>query len=271
MRRILGDRVRAMVGSGTMDLSRPDGDTGLFAPDSVAWKVHGDFTAMMVGGVAALLLQMLHPGALAGVWDHSDFRRDMSGRLRRTATFIAATTYGSTATAEAMIAKVRQIHDRVSGTLPNGTPYSANDADLLLWVHAAETWCFLAAYRRYRARRMTIAEQDRYIAEVAIVAERLGATDVPRTRAALDAYLRRMRPHLRYDARTAAVAAALLRQRPATPAMAPMQAMLMEGGFDLLPDWARALHGLNRPALARPAVRIGVQGVGRVLRWALKP
>ena len=134
---------------------RPAGDPGLFGPGSMGWQVHGDFPAMMMGGVAALLMQMLHPAALAGVWDHSNFRRDMQGRLRRTAQFIAGTTFGSTAHAHQLIDRVRRIHDRVGGTLPDGTPYQANDPDVLLWVHATGARCFLDAYRRYRAPWLT--------------------------------------------------------------------------------------------------------------------
>ncbi|EZP55001.1 oxygenase MpaB family protein [Sphingomonas sp. RIT328] len=257
-------------GDGAVDLTRPPGDDGLFGPGSAAWVVHGDLTAMMAGGVAALLLQMLHPGALAGVWDHSNFRADMLGRLRRTAQFISGTTYGATATAESLIARVRRIHDRVAGILPDGTRYSANDPDLLTWVHVAEVASFLAAHRRYRDPAFPVAEQDRYLGEYAVVAEKLGATAVPRTRAALDAYLTAVRPQLRVDHRTREVARALLRQPPARPAMAPAQALLMQGGIDLLPDWAARMHGLDRRPLARPAVRAGMAGIGSVLRWALR-
>ena len=116
---------------------------GLFGPRAVAWRVHGDVTSMMVGGVAGLLLQMLHPAVLAGVWDHSNFRADMHGRLRRTARFIALTTYGGREEAEAAIARVRGIHDRVGGALPDGAPYAANDPSLLAWVHVTEAACFL--------------------------------------------------------------------------------------------------------------------------------
>ncbi len=272
IRETIQQQVHRLVGfgDGAVDLTRPPGDDGLFGPQSASWVVHGDFTAMMAGGVAALLLQMLHPGALAGVWDHSNFRRDMLGRLRRTAQFISGTTYGSTATAEALIAKVRGIHDRVAGTLPDGTPYSANDADLLTWVHAAEVASFLAAHRRYRDPAFPAAEQDRYLREYAVVAERLGATGVPASRAELDRYFTAVRPHLRADHRTREVARALLRQQPASLAMAPAQTLLMEGGIDLLPDWAARMHGLERPLVGRPAVRAGMAGVGSVLRWALR-
>jgi len=114
-------QVRRLVGgTGDDSVERRRTDTGLFGPESVCWRVHGDLTSMMVGGIAALLLQMLHPGALAGVWDHSDFRRDMRGRLQRTARFIAGTTYGDRAEAQALIDRVRGIHDQVAGALPDG-------------------------------------------------------------------------------------------------------------------------------------------------------
>ncbi len=143
---------------------------GLFGPRAVAWRVHGDVTSMMVGGVAGLLLQMLHPAVLAGVWDHSNFRADMHGRLRRTARFIALTTYGGRAEAEAVIARVRGIHDQVRGVLPDGAPYAANDPSLLAWVHVTETTSFLSAWVRYAEPGMSAADQDRYFSEMARVA-----------------------------------------------------------------------------------------------------
>lgn len=260
---------RLVGGAGTVDLSRPPGDPGLFGPGSVTWRVHADFTAMMTGGIASLLMQMLHPAALAGVWDHSQFRRDMHGRLRRTAQFLAGTTYGSTDTAERLIARVRHIHDRVTGTLPDGTAYAANDPALLTWVHAAEVSSFLAAHRRYREPAMSGADADRYLAEMAEVARRLGAAEVPVTRSELDGYFADVRPHLRVDTRTRTVARSLLSQQPHSLALAPMQVLMMEGGIDLLPQWAQRLHGLERPRGTRPAIRAGMAGVGQLLRWAL--
>src|SRR5690606_38331121 len=107
-----------------IDFSRPPGDPGLFGPESASWQVHSDFTSMFAGGVAALLLQALHPRVLAGVWDHSNFRADMLGRLRRTAQFIAGTTFGSRADAERLIGRVRAIHQGVRGVTADGQPYA---------------------------------------------------------------------------------------------------------------------------------------------------
>jgi uncharacterized protein (DUF2236 family) len=241
---------------------------GLFGPQAVAWRVHGDVGTMMVGGISGLLLQMLHPAVLAGVWDHSNFRADMHGRLRRTARFIALTTYGGPDESEAVIAHVRGIHDRVTGTLPDGTPYAASDPALLAWVHVTETSSFLDAWIRYAEPRMSDADQDRYFAEMAQVASKLGADPIPRTRAEALALIAAMRPLLRSDARTREVARLVLHQRGPSPMSAPVQALSMRAAVDLLPDWARRLQGLPNSRLAVPLIRAGTLGVARTLRWA---
>jgi uncharacterized protein (DUF2236 family) len=251
-------------------LVRPAGDDGLFGPGSAVWAVHGDFTAMMIGGVSSLMLQMLHPAALAGVWDHSNFRDDMHGRLRRTAGFIGTTTRGSTDAANAAIARVRAIHDRVTGVLPDGTPYAANDPALLTWVHVAEARSFLSAYLRYRDPGFPGARQDAYFAEMAMLARRLGAVDVPETRRDVAAYLQAMRPELRCDARTRDVARTLLNQPATSMAAMPLQRILLDAGVELLPDWASAMHGVGMPTPRRLAVRTGGAGAGHLLRWALR-
>lgn len=239
----------------------------LFPPHSVAWRVHGDVVGMLVGGVSSLLLQMLHPRVLAGVWDHSDFRADMHGRLRRTARFIALTTYASADEGRAAIERVRRIHLAVRGTLPDGTSYAADDSWLLAWVHVTETISFLEAWIRYAQPDMPPADQDAYVAEMARVAEALGADPIPRDRAEAEALVGAFRPELRADHRTREVARLVLGQRLGPPAAAPASAVLMQAGVDLLPEWARRMHGLRRP-LAGPAVRGGALGAARLLRWA---
>jgi uncharacterized protein (DUF2236 family) len=179
---------------------------GLFDSSSVAWRVHGDVTSMLVGGIAALLLQMLHPAVLAGVWDHSKFRTDLHGRLRRTARFIALTTYGGRAEAETAIARVRRIHDSVQGLLANGTAYKANDPSLLAWVHVTEAISFLDAWTRYAEPTISAADQDRYFTEVAQIASALGANPIPRSRAEAEDVIELMKPELLCDKRTRQIA-----------------------------------------------------------------
>ena len=269
LRQTIARQVRGLTGAGdgAIDLRRPPGDDGLFGPASVSWRVHGDFSSMMIGGTTALLMQMLHPGALAGVWDHSNFQRDMLGRLKRTAQFIAGTTYGATAEAGRLIDHVRHIHDRVHGVLPDGTPYDANDPHLLNWVHVAETDSFLRAYLRYRDPQLSRADQDRYFAENVVVAERLGARDVPDSRAAVDAWLLAVRRELRCDARTRTVRDALLNQPLPNPLLKGFGALNTAAAIDLLPPWARAMLELR--STAPMGVRAGAQGMARMLRWAL--
>jgi uncharacterized protein (DUF2236 family) len=225
---------------------------------------------MMIGGVAGLLLQMLDPAVLAGVWDHSNFRVDMHGRLRRTARFIALTTYGGRAEAEAAIARVRSIHDRVHGKLPDGTPYAASDPSLLAWVHLTEATCFLDAWIRYAEPGMSAAEQDRYFAELARVADALGADPIPRTRSEARHLLNAMRPRLRFDARTREVARLVLEQPAPNVLAEPLQALTMQAAVDLLPAWAQRLHGLYIPVSVRPLVRAGTLGIAQTVRWAFR-
>jgi uncharacterized protein (DUF2236 family) len=242
----------------------------LFDPRSVVWRVHGDVTTMMVGGVAALLLQMLHPGVLAGVWDHSNFRDDMLGRLRRTARFISVTTYASRQEAETIITHVRAIHERVRGTLPDGTPYMASDPKLLAWVHATETMSFLDAWIRYGEPRMTQADQDRYFAEMARLAQAMGADPVPSSRADMMRFITHMRRELRADARTREVAGLILGRHPDNRSTDPLQAIGFQAAIDLLPHWARRMHGLSGSGLTRPLVQAGTFGIARTLRWAFR-
>ena len=276
MQRLLKDLIVDGVRSVFNDRARGEQpvrrrEDGLFGPGSAAWRVHGDLASMMVGGVAALLLQMLHPAVLAGVWDHSRFREDMLGRLRRTARFIALTTYGGREEAAAAIDRVRRVHRHVHGVLPDGRAYSADDPDLLAWVHVTETLCFLESWRRYGEPGMSSVDQDRYFAETAQIAHRLGAGSVPVTLAGTLAHIEEVRPRLRVDARTHEVAAILLRQPTQSLALKPVQQLTFQAAIDLLPDWARRMHGLRSSGLGRPIVLGGTRTMAEMLRWAFRP
>jgi uncharacterized protein (DUF2236 family) len=255
---------------GQLDLENPKGDPGLFGPDSVSWQVHGDFSSMLIGGISALLLQALHPLALAGVWDHSNFREDMLGRLRRTSQFVSGTTFGSRKDADWLIEKVRTIHLQVVGTAPDGRPYAASDPDLLTWVHVAEVSNFLAAHLRYRNPQLSLADQDRYYAEIAVIAERLGARDVPKSRQAVADYLQRMRPQLLCDERSREVLRLLL-AAPAPSVLArPFGDLMMKAGIDLLPDWASDMLDVRQSSLQRQLIRTSVRRSAPMLRWAMR-
>jgi uncharacterized protein (DUF2236 family) len=245
----------------------PSSDNALFPPRSVIRRVHGDVTSMMVGGLAALLTQMLHPKALGGVWDHSDVAGDQLGRLRRTARFIAVTTFGHRDNAMQAIAKVKAIHEQVSGTLPDGSEYRATDPWLLAWVHVAGAINFLDGWRRYAEPRMSGPDQDRYFAESGEVARLLDADPVPRTRAEAERLIADFRPELRADERSRAFRDLVLRTPAPSLGEAPVQKLLMNAAIDLMPDFARRMHGLSRPMLP-PVIRGATFGVASTVRWA---
>jgi uncharacterized protein (DUF2236 family) len=252
------------------DLSKPPGDPGLYGPDSVIWRVHGDFSSMLCGGISALLMQMLHPLALAGVWDHSTFRSDMMGRLRRTSQFIAVTTFGNTVDAQTLIERVRRIHLQVTGVDAQGVEYAASDPRLLTWVHVAETSRFLASHVRYKNPQLSLAEQDRYYAEAAVVAEALGAEQVPKSVEDVEAYLLAMQPQLRCDERTREVLSILMNApAPSWQARPAMKAMLM-AGIELLPEWAQQQFGFRFSPLRRRLIRLRINLLAKALRWSIR-
>ena len=269
LRRILVGQVRATFN----DQSRgerpvPRSNHALFPPDSVIWRVHGDVTSMMAGGIAALLTQMLHPQALGGVWDHSDVHSDMLGRLRRTARFIAVTTYGERDSAEQAIARVRGIHAQVGGVLADGTQYSADDPHLLAWVHVAGALMFLGGWRRYGEPRMSRRDQDEYFAQSGEVARMLGADPVPRTRLQAERLVEGFRSELRSDERTREFRDLVIRAPARSLAERPVQQLLMRAAVDLLPRFAREMHGLRAAGITAPAVRGATMGLAGTLRWA---
>jgi uncharacterized protein (DUF2236 family) len=270
VRRALVRQVRATFN----DQSRgekpiPASDEALFPRGSVIRRVHGDVTSMMVGGIAALLTQMLHPKALGGVWDHSDVHSDMLGRLRRTARFIAVTTYGHRDKAEAAIAKVKAIHEQVSGTLPDGTKYCATDPWLLAWVHVAGAVNFLDSWRRYAEPRMSLADQDRYFAESGEIARLLDADPVPQSRAEAERLIGEFRAELRADDRSRAFRDLVLKAPAPSLSEMPVQALLMNAAVDLMPSFAREMHSLSRP-MVPPIVRGATYGLASTLRWAFE-
>jgi len=247
----------------------PPSDEALFPRDTPIRLVHADLVGMMTGGVRALLLQMLHPHALQGVLDHSNFREDMHGRLRRTARFIAVTTFGHRDEAMKAIGRVNRIHAKVGGTLPDGSPYEATNARTLAWVHVTEAQSFLAGYLRHVRPAMPIAEQDEYYRQFAIIARALGADPVPETRAEADRIFRELRHDLATSREAREVAQLVLAQRPSGTPLG-VQTMITADAVTMLPDWARNMLGLQRPVLTALPARAATWGMGRTLRWAFR-
>ena len=268
----IGERLRAITGSAKSsleDFAVPAGDPGLFGPTSMVWRVHAHFTAMMVGGLSSLIVQALHPRALAAVWDHSQFRDKLKDRLSRTAFFVAATTYGSEAFAMKAIQRVNAIHSRITGTDLQGRPYVANEPALLNWVHLVEATSFLTAHQHLAKTPLTPTEADQYMAEMAVLGHLLGGVDLPSTVAAAEGQMRGYQAELQFDARAQEVVG-LIASYPTDVLDKPFMGLVLESSFDLMPDWVLQLLGRSAAcALPVQARRLALQLASEPLQWML--
>jgi uncharacterized protein (DUF2236 family) len=274
--------VQASVGGTEDDLDdyyEPIGDAGLMGLDSSAWVVHGELASMLYGGFAALMLQTLHPRAMAGVAQHSNFRNDPTGRLVRTARFVAGTTFGATPFVDQLFAEVLAVHGHVKGHTDEGVPYSANDPDLLTWVHITEVSQFLRGYLRYGPHHVSEEAQDRYFSETSVIALRLGAQTVPSSRAEVASYIERMRSEL-HATPECLDAVHFLRKTSVAPTDALLvritnvlaHRIVVGCAIDLLPDFARRELSLQRYARVKAVPRrLAGRMLAKVLRWALGP
>ncbi len=242
-----------------------------FPPDAAIRRVHGD-ASMFVGGLRALLLQSLHPAAMAGVAGHSGYRGDPWGRLARTSTFLAVTAFGTADDAQAAVDQVRAVHARVRGRTPQGEPYRADDPDLLRWVHVAEVDSFLRAHQRFGARPLDAHGADAYLRDAAVVGRALGAEDLPETTRDLAAAIDGYRPVLAAAEQARDTARFLLHEPPVPPAMRAGYAALSAAAVATLPAWAVAELGLRRVGpVRRPAALAAGHAAVRTIRFVLGP
>lgn len=240
-------------------------DTGYFAPGSDPWVIHSSFPTL-VAGVRALLVQALHPGALAGVRDWSRYTEDPLGRLAGTIRWLATVTFADTARADAECGRVRKLHDRVNGTYQTGTgdesPYSAHDADLATWVHDVFADSFLTTHQLLQGGLSD--NGDRYVAEWSLVGTKLGVEHPPLSVAELHAQIEsyRTRGLLRTDDRTREVIA-FVRRPPLHPILMPAYAVLFHAAVATIPAPYRTMIGIRR-------VPLPILTTARVTLWALR-
>jgi uncharacterized protein (DUF2236 family) len=275
------DRVRGRIGAAIAEMVVGPQETSRrrpavqspgerwFAEDRPIRQVHSD-SAMFIGAIRALLLQSLHPLAMAAVAEHSDYRGDPWGRLQRTSRFVGVTTFGRAGEAQQAIARVRAIHQRVTGTAPDGRAYAASDPHLLTWVHIAEADSFLRAHECFGTRPLDKADRDGYLTDMARIGTELGVPDPPRTEAELAARIRAYRPELAATA-AAREAARFLLLRPPLPvfARAPY-GVLAAAAVSLLPGWARRPLYLPRlPVTETVLVRPAGQAMVHAIHWAI--
>ncbi len=240
-----------------------------FSPTDPVWRVHAD-AAMFPAGVTALLMQMLHPMAMAGVAGHSGYKGDVWGRLQRTSNYLATTTFGTIRDAEQTIGHVRSIHRRVRGKDEHGRPYRASDPHLLMWVHIAEIDAFLRGFQAYAPQPLTTREADTYVRQAGLSARKLGVIEPPTTVAQLNDALAAYRPEMESTPAAREAARFLLLSPPLPWSARAGYGAIAAGGVALLPQWARQMLGLPVPeAVARwVAQPLGHLGTATV-RWAM--
>lgn len=272
LRRTIADSLRDRVVGDNADEKREaimlaPGDRW-FGPERPIHRVHTD-AAMFIGGMRALLLQSLHPLAMAGVAQHSDYRSDPWGRLQRTADFLAATSFGPADVAEKTVARVRAVHKKVVGTARDGRPYSASDPHLLRWVHIAELDSFIAAHRAYGAEKLSESTYDGYVEDMALIARKLGVPAPPTSVQGVRDQLVMYRHELASTPESRDAARYLLLTPPlSVPARIPYS-MIAAAAVAILPAWAR--NDLRLPYLPlteRALVRPMGQLITSTIRWA---
>jgi len=273
VRQTLGRSLFGMVAGpdGTANRARIHETPGprWFGEDRPIRRVHAD-ASMFVGGLRALLLQSLHPLAMAGVAQHSDYRGDPWGRLQRTSTFLAVTTFGTATDAQRAVDRVRGIHQRVHGIAADGRPYRASDPHLLEWVHVAEVDSFLLAHQLYGANPLDQRGRDGYVGDTARVARALGVPDPPLSEAQLRERIEAFRPELSGTPAAREAARFLLLTPPLPIAARPPYGLLAATSVSMLPAWARMPLLLPYfPPVEATVIRMAGRVLVGGIRWAM--
>lgn len=232
-------------GSPGFDFAAPPGEPALAPHDGVAWRLFKNPLVLLVGGIAAVLLELAEPRIREGVWEHSRFRQDPLGRLQRTGLAAMVTVYGARSKAAAMIKGVNRAHAAIAGTTPEGRAYRADDPALLLWVQATAAFAIVEAYARF-VRPLRPAERDAAFAEGGEAARLYGVTNAPASQAEVDALFEAHRPLLAPTPIVFEFLAILGRTPILPPLLRPLQRPLLKASVELLPPWVRTRLGLGR-------------------------
>lgn len=230
----------------SIDFARPVGEPALTAPDSISWRVFKNPLALFIGGVAAVILELAEPRIRTGVWEHTSFRRSPLVRLQRTGLAAMMTVYGPRSQAEAMIAGVRRMHDRVGGVTAAGLTYRANDPELLDWVHATASFGFLQAYNAY-VRKLSETERDSFYRDGASSATLYGAAGAPTSEQELTALFDKTRSKLE-PSPVVIEFLDIMRSSPILPLPRPLaaiQTLLVLAAIAIVPEPVREQLGLK--------------------------
>ncbi|MCW5892047.1 MAG: DUF2236 domain-containing protein [bacterium] len=248
------------------------GDPGLAGgPDGMSWEINGDLASLVVGGTAAIIMEVLHPSVMAGVFTQSSYRTEPLRRARNTLGYVLRTTFGTTPAATRVIEAVKNVHRRIGGTRADGVPYQALDPELIGWVHTCIPWAVMRAYETYN-RPLSVEEKDRYLREQAPIGRLAGADWVPESVAELDDYVERMRPHLAMNDQTVEFVG-FLAGRVGEQNLGMKERfdrwMGIRASMGLMPEWARRMTGTYYPDVTHRLLFAPSDWLkATVVRWA---
>ena len=250
------------------EFTTPLGEPSLTAPDSVSWRVFKNPVALLIGGIAAVILELAEPRVRTGVWEHTSFRERPLERLRRTGHATMMTVYGARSRAEAMIERVARMHQRVAGVTADGMAYSATDPELLGWVQATACFGFVEAYHVY-VHPLSSVERDGFFVEARLSAQRYGVIAAPDSQAALDALFDTMRSKLEASDIVPEFLH-IMRRMPALPwPLRPLQSLFVRAAVQITPAWVRERLGLDAHwqlrSWQRSLVRHAAQAADRLI------
>ncbi|HWH43597.1 MAG TPA: oxygenase MpaB family protein [Thermoleophilaceae bacterium] len=247
------------------------GDPGLTGPGTMSWEINGDIASVLIGGIGAIVMEILHPSVMAGVQDLSNYREQPERRGKTTFGYVVTTTFANTKAATRLVNVVKRMHGQVEGTRPDGVPYRALDPELIGWVHTCIPWAVMTAYERYN-RPLTEAQKDRYLREQAVIGRMGGAEVIPESCAELRDYVEEMRPRLAVNAQTLQFFEFLMEmpfgvKAPAALAR-PAHRFQVEAGMSITPEWVRRMTGFHGSGATRPLHVPSLSSYARAVRWA---
>ena len=238
---------------------------------SISWELHADLASLVIGGSAALVMEVLHPSVMHGVYTYSSYRTEPTRRARNTLGYVLRTTFGNTQAATTLIETVRRAHARVSGVRADGVRYRALDPELITWVHSSIPWGVMAAFEATR-RPLSRDEKNRYLREQAVIGRLGGAEWVPETVEELEACIERTRPQLAVNDQTLEFLG-FLEGRVDCPALGRAELfdrwLHVRSAMALMPEWARRMTGTYQPEWStRQTLLPALQLKARIIRWA---
>lgn len=271
LRRAIVDPIEAVGGrhDDPSVYAEPLGDPGLCGPGSISWEINGDMASVGLAGMGAIIMEVLHPAVMAGVFTQSTYETQPLRRARNTLGYVVQTTFGSTESATKVVERVKKVHSRIKGETLDGRPYEALDPELIAWVHTCIPMGIMQVFDRYN-RPLSIEEKDRYLREQAVIGRMGGADWVPESHAELVDYVEAMRPKMAVNEQTREFLGFLIGEGRASGREVFERKLQLQLSMSLMPVWAQKLTGLELSSTARRALDPLVRAQLAMVRWGFR-